>query len=336
MRKPFIILAVILQLIVLAYMAGEREYILRIGKVIHLRTAPLDPRDLFRGDYVRLNYEISRIPVTMIKGADRAAEIKKGTKIYATLKEGPNGLYEPVNAGLQKPQEGLYLTGRIPYPYPKLQTGNPIWINFGIEAYFVEQGKGRDIEKRRGNRTDVQIPLEMEIAVGPNGKAVIRGHRWSPLGIGLVWLRNPPSNSEEGEASLSAAFQLTLANASDKPLAVVDLPQYCSFSLESVSWAKKSWALAHNPCEEVFPSDFDVVILAPGQQRRFDFDFSTERWLVKDNNNVRQIGTLNRTEQFRIVYRPPGEEQCRLLSRQDIIWHGYMPSRVFHGRGQID
>jgi len=126
MRKPFIILAVILQLIVLAYMAGEREYILRIGKVIHLRTAPLDPRDLFRGDYVRLNYEISRIPANMIKGADRAAEIKKGTKIYVTLKEGPNGLYEPVNADLQKPQEGLYLTGRIPYSYQKLQTGNPI------------------------------------------------------------------------------------------------------------------------------------------------------------------------------------------------------------------
>jgi uncharacterized membrane-anchored protein len=56
MRKTFIILAVILQLVVLAYMAGEREYILRRGKVIYLRTAPIDPRDLFRGDYVRLNY----------------------------------------------------------------------------------------------------------------------------------------------------------------------------------------------------------------------------------------------------------------------------------------
>jgi hypothetical protein len=133
-----------------------------------------------------------------------------------------------------------------------------------------------------------------------------------------------------------AAFPLTLANASDKLLAVVDLPQYCSFSLESVSWAEKNWALAHNPCEEVFPSDFDVVILAPGQQRRFDFDFSTERWLVKDNDNVRQIGTLDRTEQFRIVYRPPGDEQCRLMSRQGIIWHGYLPSRAFRGLGQID
>jgi uncharacterized membrane-anchored protein len=336
MRKTFIVLAVILQLIVLAYMAGEREYILRNGQVIYLRTAPLDPRDLFRGDYVRLSYEMSRIPVNVIKGADRAIGIKKGAKIYVTLQEGPNGLYEPVDADLQKPREGLYLTGRTPYPYQKLQTGNPIWINFGIEAYFVEQGKGRDIEKQRGNRTDVQIPLEMEIAVGPNGNAVIKGHRWSPLGIGLQWLRNPPGNSEGAQAPPPTAFQLTLANVSDKPLAIVDLPQYCSFSLESVPWAKQSWSLAHNPCEKVFPSDFDLVTLAPGQQSRFDFDFSTERWLVKDNTHVRQIGSLDRTEQFRIVYRPPGEEQCRQLNRQDLIWHGYLPSRVFHGRGQID
>lgn len=336
MRKPYIILAVILQLIVLAYMAGEREYILRNGKVIHLRTAPVDPRDLFRGDYVRLNYEISRLPVKMLKGAHRDPEIKKGAKIYVNLKEGPNGLYEPVDADFQKPQEGLYLTGRIPYPYQKPQTGNPIWINFGIEAYFVEQGKGRDIEKRRGNRTDVQVPLEMEIAVGPNGKAVIKSHRFSPLGIGLQWLRNPPLNSEGGAASPGAAFQLTLANASDKPLAIVDLPRYCSFSLEPVPWAKKGWVPAQNPCEEVFPSDLDVVTLAPGQQKRFDFDFSAERWRVKDNGDVQQIGALDLTEQFRIVYRPPGEEQCRHLSRQDITWHGYLPSRVFHGRGQID
>jgi uncharacterized membrane-anchored protein len=338
MKKTFIVLAIILQLMVLAYMAGEREYILRNGKVIHLRTAPIDPRDMFRGDYVRLNYGISRLPVNMIKNADGVDEIKKGAKIYASLKEGPNGLYELVNADLQKPKDGLYLSGRIPYPYRKPQVGNPIWVNYGIEAFFVEQGKGRKIEKRRGSRTKVQVPLEMEIAIGPNGKAVIKGYRWSRLGIGLVWLRNPPRDPEDTEAPQSETFQLTLANASDEPLALVNLPDYCSFSLESAPWAKKSWDLAHNPCEDIFPSDFDVVILAPQQERKFTFDFSTERWLVKGNGNgkVKQIGTLDRTEQFRIVYRPPNDEQIRHLSQKDIIWHGYLASRVFHGRGQID
>ena len=134
MRKSFVILAVILQLIVLAYMAGEREYILRNGKVIHLRTAPIDPRDMFRGDYVRLNYEISRIPVNHIRGVDSVGELKKGDKIYVSLQEGPNGLYELAKAGLEKPASGIYLAGRLPYPNRTLRASNPIWINYGIEA----------------------------------------------------------------------------------------------------------------------------------------------------------------------------------------------------------
>jgi uncharacterized membrane-anchored protein len=334
MKKSFVILAVILQLLVLAYMAGEREYILRYGKVIHLRTAPIDPRDMFRGDYVRLNYEISRIPVNRLKDVDSGAKLKKGDKIYVSLKEGPNGLYELVEAGLEKPANGMYLSGRLPYRTQR--ASNPIWIKYGIEAYFVEQGKGRNIEKRRGSRTKVQVPLEMEIAIGPNGKAVIKGYRWSPLGIGLVWLRNAPRDPEDTEAPQSETFQLTLANASDEPLALVNLPDYCSFSLESAPWAKQSWSPAYNPCEDIFPSDVDVVILAPQQEKKFRFDFSTERWLVKGNSNVKQIGTLDRTEQFRIVYRPPNKEHSQHLSQQDIIWHGYLASRVFHGRGQID
>lgn len=336
MRKAFILLAIMFQVLVLVYMAGDREHILRNGKIIHLRTAPIDPRDLFRGDYIRLNYEISRIPVNKIIDTNSTNELKKGAKIYVILKEGPNGLYEMVNASFKKPDDGFYLRGRIPYEYKHLRPGNPSWINYGIEAYFVEQGKGRDIEKRRGNRTSVQVPLEMAIAVGRNGKAVIKGYRWSPLGIGFQVLRSPPRNSQEPEAPKSAAVRLTLANASDKPLAIVDLPDYCSFSLEPVSWAKQQWAPANIPCNEPLPADNDVIVLLPQQEKSFIFDFSDERWFVRYNDDVREIGMLEWSEQFRIVYRPPNESDCQHLAKQELIRHGYLPSRVFHGRGQID
>ena len=336
MKKSFVILAVILQLIVLAYMAGEREYILRRGNIIHLRTAPIDPRDMFRGDYVRLNYEISRIPLVVINDAADAKELKKGQKIYVSLKEGSNGLYELVEARLHKPRAGLYLTGRSVYPHRLSSVTSPLWVHYGIEAYFVEQGKGREIEKQRGNRTGIQIPMEMEIAVSPSGKAVIRGFRWSPLGIGLQVLRNPQTNQQNQQAPRSATVQLTLTNATDEPLAIVNLPDYCSFSLEPVPWAKKPWALARDLCAEMVPSDFDVLTLAPQQQRRYVIDFSTDRWLVEADGKIQQIGTLDFTEQFRLVYRPPDKAASGHLSQRDIIWHGYMPSRVFHGRGQID
>ena len=336
MRKVFILAAVVLQLVVLATMAGEREYILRKGQVIYLRTAPIDPRDLFRGDYVRLNYEISRIASDALTVTGDLKEIKKGQRLFVSLQEGPYGLYQFAGARLQKPAKGLYLTGRTSYPNRVLRPGNQIWLRYGIEAYFVEQGRGRDIEKRRGSRSGVQVPLEMAIAVGSNGKAVIRGHRWSPLGIGLQILRSPRRNRQDTVPVTSASVKLTLANASDAPLALVDLPDDCSFSLEPVPWAKQRWILVNSPCGALLPTDADVVVLAPGQEKSIDLDFTDERWLVAADGNVSEIGPLEWSEQFRLVYRPPAEEDCRHLSQRELIWHGYLPSRVFHGRGRID
>ena len=336
MRKALILAAIILQVVVLAYMAGEREHILKNGKVILLRTAPIDPRDLFRGDYVRLSYEISRIGVDQVKGTETRKEIKKGDKIFVGLQEGPNGLYEFANAQLQKPKDGFYLTGRALHPQQSLPPGSPIWITYGIEAYFVEQGTGGDIEKRRGTRTGVQVPLEMEIAVSRTGKAVIKGYRWSPLGIGLQVLRSQQLNPQDPQAPKSATVRLTLANASDKPLAVVDHPNYCSFSLEPVPWAKQKWAPAHSPCGPALPTDFDIITLAPQQEKSVDIDFSSDRWLVMADGKVGEIGTLDGSEQFRMVYRPPTAKDCLHLAQRDLVWHGYLASRVFHGRGQID
>ena len=65
-----------LQVIVLAFMIGQREWIARTGTPITLRTAPLDPNDPMRGAYVRFNYEISTVPVALCRG-----EVVKWTKI---------------------------------------------------------------------------------------------------------------------------------------------------------------------------------------------------------------------------------------------------------------
>jgi len=62
MRTKLIIAAILIQFLVLGWMACEREWIVRNGPTVWLRTAPIDPRDLFRGDYVTLGYEISTIP----------------------------------------------------------------------------------------------------------------------------------------------------------------------------------------------------------------------------------------------------------------------------------
>jgi hypothetical protein len=176
----------------------------------------------------------------------------------------------------------------------------------------------------------------MEIAVSKTGTAVTKGYRWSPLGIGLQVLQSPQTNPQDPQTPVSATVRLTLANASDQPLAIVDLPDYCSFSLDPVPWAKQRWALASNPCGPALATDADVITLEPRQEKSVVIDFSSDRWQVMADGTIRQMGTLDWSDQFRMVYRPPAPKDCRHLAKRDLIWHGYLPSRVFHGRGQID
>jgi uncharacterized membrane-anchored protein len=336
MRNTIIVLAVLLQILVLGYMAGEREHILRNGNIIYLRTAPIDPRDLFRGDYVRLNYEISSIPAHDLPQGE-SAKINKGEKVYVNLKENSNGLYELDQVNINEAQTGTYLVGRSAYDYRHRLLGHPLMLNYGIEAYFVQQGKGRQMEQRLGNRNKLQIPLEMQIAVGRNGKAVIKGHRWSPIGMGLQVLRTPPANPQVPAEPLSAKVALTMANASNAPLALIILPDDCSFALETAQSAKKDWVLINNPCESAQPAADDLLVLQPGEEKIFEFEFSDERWFVQAENSAPiEIGTLDWSEQFRLIYRPPDQAACSHLEDRELIWHGYLPSRAFHGRGRID
>ena len=62
-----IIFIFIIWFVIIAGFIGYKEYTLSQGQKILLKTIPLDPRDLFRGDYVVLNYEISQLNLDSIK-----------------------------------------------------------------------------------------------------------------------------------------------------------------------------------------------------------------------------------------------------------------------------
>lgn len=127
------------------------------GETILVRTAPVDPRDLFRGDYVILNYEFSRLP--------HYAEMGHGTPgqtVYVTMAPEPDGKHWfGVKYSDIKPNSGIFLKGT-------LVKGDR--IEYGIESYFVQEGKGKEYEQaiRAGN-------LSAEIAVDPSGKSALKG-----------------------------------------------------------------------------------------------------------------------------------------------------------------
>ncbi len=343
MRRTFILLAILFQVAVLVFMAAEREYIVRAGETVYLRTAPVDPRDIFRGDYVRLDYDISTIHREQLRGDLIDHGTDNGYEVYAVLSRNADGLAEVVYATDDPPDEGLFIKGRIA-PDWRFRKGRGIRVRYGIEAYFVQQGKGLEMEDRRGRRNEIQVPMEMAVALGGDGTAVIQGHRWSRLGIGMEVISRPEQNGNRTQETVEndtdetdgLQIRVTLMNASDTPLALVDLPDHRSFSLEPVAWAEKDWQLAHPP-QPVAPEAGDVITLAPGETASFDFDFSMERWFVQaEDGKPLSLARLETREMFRLIYNPPEPEQTRHLPRSDLIWHGTLPSQAFNSRGRID
>src|SRR6266481_4623635 len=157
MKARILIGCVALQLLILALMAGQREWVRRTGRAVYFRTAPVDPRDVMRGDYVRLNYDISRVPRESWRGPLPAPSAKLD----------------------EQPREGLYIRGRT-----ETSSSEQINVRYGLEALFLEQGKGLELEAGR-NRNGIQVPLEVKAAVSRNGIVVLQDHRWCALGMGL-------------------------------------------------------------------------------------------------------------------------------------------------------
>jgi uncharacterized membrane-anchored protein len=327
-------LAVAAQLAVLAWMAGEREWIQRTGRVVYLRTAPIDPRDLFRGDFVRLQYDINNVRKENLDAAMAApgAERRRHEVVYTRLQPAGEGVYEAAGTSLARPAEGLFLRGRTEDGWRLgWRGGGHFFVKYGIEQLFVEQGSGRAIERRRGARDALQVPMEVEVAVASSGTAVIRGYRWSRLGMKLEVLRRPAPrnrNAPAPEGPLSPKLRLSLANASDAPLSVADAEEHCAFQLVPVEWAPQPYAPASQACGG--QPAVRTIELAPGQTYSVELDLSEPRWHVLAAGKPVEIGALPGLAQFRVEYRAPA------AAGGESLWRGRIASQAFNASGVID
>ena len=59
--KRLFIAVIAIQVVFLLGLVGYRETILTLGRTAVLQTVPIDPRDLFKGEYVTLRYEIGTL-----------------------------------------------------------------------------------------------------------------------------------------------------------------------------------------------------------------------------------------------------------------------------------
>jgi uncharacterized membrane-anchored protein len=108
MRLKFAVM-ILLQVLILVGIIGFREYRVATGERILLQSSPVDPRDLFRGDYVTLAYDLSTIDL------DRAGIrgiVRRNDRIWTVLQKDDDGTYRMASASPTAPPGGKFLRGR--------------------------------------------------------------------------------------------------------------------------------------------------------------------------------------------------------------------------------
>jgi uncharacterized membrane-anchored protein len=164
-ERKILLVTAAAQIAILLGMIALRAAPLMTGQTVLVRVAPVDPRDLFRGDYVILSYDFSRVPRDGIEGLsekERGSWSKlEGRTVYVPLVPDTNRVHwRAEKVTVVKPAAGPFLKGRMG-PYGSLE--------FGIEAYYVQEGTGRRYEQAIRDRK-----LSAELAVTSSGKAALR------------------------------------------------------------------------------------------------------------------------------------------------------------------
>jgi uncharacterized membrane-anchored protein len=158
----------LLQTVALATMVYGRVSLLRDGREIVAEVIPVDPRDLFRGDYVILGYTFGNAQVTVPEATSQ------GDTVYVTLKPTAPGQWEVATVDGNYPSltggaENVVLKGIVNYVYRA--EGEPLKasIRYGIESYFVPEGTGKDLEQQVRDKKIAAV-----LAVGRSGDVAIK------------------------------------------------------------------------------------------------------------------------------------------------------------------
>ncbi len=161
--------AIVFQCLILTGMVAVAALPLWTGSDLNVRTEPVDPRSLFRGNYARLRYAFSRIDSQEFAGSE---PLRNGEVVYVLLRE-RDGLHEYAGASLTPPANGPYLRGRVQSRVYE-EDSEAYRVRYGIEAFFAPKEKALALEKQLREAAIAQL------AVSDSGQARLKAVVASP------------------------------------------------------------------------------------------------------------------------------------------------------------
>jgi uncharacterized membrane-anchored protein len=171
-KQTKFILAIALQVIIIFAIIIFKISVLAGGTDVLLKIVPVDPRDMLRGDYVTFQYDISNLDSYITRGQ----QIRDGDMVYVVLRQ--NGKYHfAQNVQKTKPKDGgVFIKGTV--VNGGVDTRSDIFRNqnfsnsrihviYGIEDYFIPEGKGRGLNSR-------EKEAAARVVIDENGNAVLK------------------------------------------------------------------------------------------------------------------------------------------------------------------
>ncbi len=169
---PALATAAILQSLVIGWTVWDRARLISGGREIRAAVVPVDPRDVFRGDYVVLGYGFSgRNDIALPQGA------REGDAVYVLLKrQGPNEWAQASVSFVQPEtatQDEIAVKAIVESVRPGRSDGGGAvlgGLRYGIERFYVPEGEGREIEGLVRDQRVVAV-----LAVGADGRMALKG-----------------------------------------------------------------------------------------------------------------------------------------------------------------
>lgn len=162
MKARLLATLVALQVLWVGATVLRQERALVSGTVIHLECRPVDPRDLLRGDFVILSYDISTVNPDQVEPTLRPPEtLPSGIRVWAELRsDGQFHRLVRLHRRPTPPEPGnVMLAGRTERRWGPDQ----IRVSYGLERYYVREGTGNPTGK-----------LTVDVAVPSSGQGLIK------------------------------------------------------------------------------------------------------------------------------------------------------------------
>ena len=184
MKIKVLIVAVVFQILLIGIMLGYALMPLYFGQEVRVRVNLYDPRDLFRGNYVDLNYEFSNFHSRNFDENDKDdryidqydERARDGARVYAVLKPDVNGTYSFAKFSISKPDNGVFLAGRY--------DGYSL-VKYGIEQFYMSPDSAANTENEM---REEDVHAYAVLMVMDNGKARLKD---------LIIQKNAQKNSKK-------------------------------------------------------------------------------------------------------------------------------------------